>query len=66
VSRSDEHRVVGKVVELDRAEGLVKLRTEEGVVTVEVPEQAARVFRVGDTVSVPRSSTESPSAAPRQ
>jgi hypothetical protein len=66
-SKSDEHRVVGKVLELDRDGGLVKLATEEGVVTLEVPQQAARTFRVGDTVSVPRSSsTEPPSGSPRQ
>jgi hypothetical protein len=66
VSKSDEHRIVGKVLELDRDGGLVKLATEEGVVTVEVPARGARVFRIGDTVSVPRSSTESPSASPRE
>jgi len=66
VSKSDEHRIVGHVLELDRDGGLVKLATEEGVVTVKVPKEAARAFRINDTVSVPRSSTELPSASPRQ
>jgi hypothetical protein len=66
VSRSDEHRIVGKVLELDGDAGLVKLDTAEGVVTVEVPPPTARAFHVGDTVSVPRSSSESPSASPRR
>jgi hypothetical protein len=66
VAKSDEHRLVGKVLELDRDRGLVKLATEEGVVTVEVPVRSARVFRIDDTVSVPRSSTESPSASPKE
>ena len=64
-SKSDEHRIVGKVLELDREAGRVKLATDEGVVTLEVPEHVARAFRIGDTVSVPRSSSESPSASPR-
>jgi hypothetical protein len=66
VPKSDEHRIVGKVLELDRESGRVKLATEEGVITLEVPEQTARAFRVGDTVSVSRSSIKSPSASPRQ
>jgi hypothetical protein len=66
VSKSDDHRIVGKVLELDQEAGRVKLATEEGVITLEVPEQTARAFRVGDTVSVSRSSIKSPSASPRQ
>ena len=66
VSKSDDLRIVGKVLELDSEAGRVKLTTEEGVVTLEVPEQAARAFRVGDTVSVSRSSIRLPSASPRQ
>jgi len=66
VSKSDDHRIVGKVLELDREAARVKLATEEGVITLEVPEQAARAFRVGDTVSVSRSSIKLPSASPRQ
>jgi len=66
VFKSDDHRIVGKVLELDREVGRVKLATEEGVITLEVPEQAARAFRVGDTVSVSTSSIKSPTASPRQ
>jgi hypothetical protein len=66
VPKSDEHRIVGKVLELDRESGRVKLVTEEGVVILEVSEHVARAFRVGDTVSVPRSSSKPPSASPRQ
>ena len=66
VAKSDEHRIVGKVLELDREASRVKLETDECVVTLEVPEQAARAFRVGDTVSVSRSPMQSPSASPRQ
>jgi hypothetical protein len=66
VSQSDEHRIVGKVLELDREAGRVKLVTEDGVITLEVPEQTARAFRVGDTVSVSRSSIKLPSASPRR
>src|SRR5262249_45987848 len=51
VSKSDDHRIVGKVLELDREAGHVKLATEEGEITLEVPEQAARAFRLGDTIS---------------
>jgi hypothetical protein len=59
VPKSDEDRIVGKVLELDREAGRVKLATEEaGVVTFDVLGQAARAFRVGDTVSVSRSSIQ--------
>jgi hypothetical protein len=65
VSKSDEHRIVGKVLELDREAGRVKLATEEaGVVTLDVLGQAARAFRVGDTVSISRSSIKLRSASP--
>lgn len=65
VSRSDEHRIVGKVVEIDTNKGLVKLETTEGVVVVQPAAQAVRAFVVGDTVSVPRSGAQ-PAAAPRR
>ena len=66
VSRSDEHRIVGKVVEIDSSRGLVKLETTEGVVVVQPAAQAVRAFVVGDTVSVPRTGAVQPSAAPRR
>jgi hypothetical protein len=65
-SKSDEHRIVGKVLHIDSERGLVKLETAEGVLTVQPPAPTLRVFRVGDTVSVPRSGAEPPSASPRQ
>ncbi len=68
-SKSDEHRVVGRVLHIDREGGLVKLATDEGVegvVVVQAPPQTLRVIRVGEMVSVPRSAGESPSASPRQ
>ena len=64
--KSDEHRVVGKVLEIDREQRLVKLATDEGVVLVEAPALTLPALRVGDTVSVPRPEGESPSASPRR
>jgi hypothetical protein len=66
VSKSDEHRVVGKVLSIDREHGLAKLATDDGVVDVRPPSQTLRAIRVGDTVSVPRSGAEQPSASPRR
>jgi hypothetical protein len=65
VPKSDEHRIVGKVLQIDREGRLVKLATDEGVLVVEVSSPALQAFRVGDIVSVPRSGAESPSASPR-
>lgn len=65
VSKSDEHRVVGKVLEIDQERGLVKLQTDDGVVVSQPSQMVVRAFRVGDTVSVPRSTTEGASASPR-
>lgn len=65
VSKSDEHRIVGKVLELDRDAGRAKLATDEGAVILDVPEQAVRAFRVGDTVSISESSIKLRSASPR-
>lgn len=64
-SKSDAHRLVGKVLEVDRERGVVKLATEEGdrVVKPEAPLLGA--VRVGDTVSVPRPADEGVSASPR-
>lgn len=66
VPKSDEHRIVGKVLHIDREQGRVKLETEEGVVVVPAPMPTLRAIYVGDVVSVPRSVDESPSASPRQ
>ena len=64
VSQSDEYRVVGKVLQIDRERGRVKLATDKGVVVVEAPPRTLQVIRVGETVSVPRAG--SPSASPRE
>ena len=64
VAKSDEHRVVGKVVEIDQNRGLVKLQTDDGVVIAQPAQHVVRAFRVGDTVSVPRDTTEGASASP--
>jgi hypothetical protein len=66
VSKSDEHRVVGKVLSIDRERGLAKLATDEGVMDVRPPSQTLRAIRVGDTVSVPRAGAEQGSASPRE
>jgi predicted nucleic acid-binding Zn ribbon protein len=63
--KSDEHRIVGKVLQIERDQGLAKLATDEGVLVVEVPSPTLRAFRIGDIVSVSRSGAESPSASPR-
>jgi len=63
VSKSDEHRVVGTVLHIDAARGLVRLATDEGILVVQPPSQTVRAIRVGDTVSFPRSSVEQPSAS---
>jgi hypothetical protein len=65
-SKSDRHRVVGRVLQIDRTGGLVKLATDEGVVVVPAPALTLTVIQVGETVSVPRAADESPSALPRQ
>jgi hypothetical protein len=46
--------------------GLVKLATETGVVVVQPSPLMVRVFKVGETVSVPRSAGEPASASPRK
>ena len=63
--KSDAHRIVGKVIQIEREQGIAKLATDEGVLVVEVPSQTLRAFRIGDIVSIPRSGSESPSASPR-
>ncbi len=64
-SKSDAHRIVGKVLHIDREQGLVRLATEEGVLVVRPPLQTLRAIKVGDTVSVPRSAG-APNASPRE
>jgi hypothetical protein len=66
VPKSDHQRVVGKVLVIDHERGLVKLATDEGVVMTEAPARTLRAIRVGETVSIPRSTSEQPSALPRQ
>ena len=64
--KSDHQRVVGKVLGIDHEHGRVKLATDEGVVMTQAPAQTLRAIRVGETVSIPRSTSEQPSALPRQ
>jgi hypothetical protein len=64
-SKSDAYRFVGKVLEIDRGSGVVKLQTEEGVVATKPRPELLRAARVGDTISVPRQESDLPSAAPR-
>ena len=66
VSKSDHERVVGKVLVIDHERGFVKLATDEGVVVTPAPARTLRAIRVGETVSIPRSTTDQPSALPRQ
>ena len=66
VAKSDQYRVVGKVLDIDRARGVVKLQTDsEGIVEVPAPAITLQAFRVGETVSVARAPGSSPSASPR-
>lgn len=66
VPKSDQHRIVGKVLEIDREQGLVKLATEEGALVVQASPPMVLAINVGDVISVPRSAAESPSASPRE
>jgi hypothetical protein len=66
VSKSDEHRVVGKVLEVDRERQRVKLDSDEGIVVLWAPPRTVRAIRVGETVSVPRHLEEPVSASPRE
>ena len=66
VAKSDTQRVVGKVVAIDPARGVIKLATEEeGLVEVPAPAMTVKAARVGETVSVPRDRSSYPSASPR-
>jgi hypothetical protein len=64
-AKSDAYRVVGKVLDIDQAAGVVKLQTEEGVVMAKPRPELVRAARVGDTISVPRPENDAPSASPR-
>lgn len=66
VPKSDQHRIVGTVLHIDREQGLVKLATEEGVLVVQPSPPIVRAIRVGDTISVPRAAAEPVSALPRE
>ena len=66
VAKSDEHRVVGKVLEIDREKRMVKLETEEGVRVVPAPPMTLAAIREGDVISVPRSPDAPVNSLPRQ
>jgi hypothetical protein len=63
--RSDAYRLVGKVLRIDRAQGVVELETEEGRRTVKAPPMLLAAARIGDTVSVERALDDGSYAAPR-
>lgn len=64
-SKSDAQRLVGKVLEIDRAGGTVTLETDEGRKVVKPTAQLLAAIRIGDTISVPRAPDEPGSASPR-
>jgi hypothetical protein len=64
--KSDQDRIVGKVVQVDRQQGHVAVATDEGVLVVQALPQQLETINVGDLVSIPRSAAGSPSASPRQ
>jgi hypothetical protein len=65
-SKSDAHRLVGKVLAIDQQRGVVKLSTDtEGVREVKPHAMLLRAVRVGDTISVARSPDDAVSASPR-
>lgn len=64
-SKSDAYRLVGKVLEIDKAAGTVKLSTEEGERVVRPNAQLLAAIRVGDTISVQRTEEPPVSASPR-
>jgi hypothetical protein len=66
VAKSDEHRLVGKVLHIDRAKRLVKLDTDQGVRVVQPTAMMLAAIREGDIISVPRSADEPVNALPRQ
>jgi hypothetical protein len=66
VPKSDEHRVVGEVLQIDREQGLVRLATDEGVFVAQAAPAVLQAIKVGDIISVPRSGAKSPTTLPRQ
>ena len=53
-SKSDAYRIVGKVLEIDKPGGTVKLSTDEGERIVRPNAQLLAAIRVGDVISVLR------------
>ena len=66
VGKSDQYRIVGRVLAIDRQRGTVKLDTDEGVQVVPAPRTTLAAIREGDLISVPRDSGDSLNALPRQ
>jgi len=63
--KSDAYRLVGKVVEVDKAQGTIKLETDEGVRTVKPSPMLLAAARVGDMISVDRGGDAPVNASPR-
>jgi hypothetical protein len=63
---TEDDQIVGRVVGIVPDEGLVGLATAEGVVVVRVTPDRIENIDVGDTVTFPKSATESPSAPRRE
>jgi len=66
VAKSDQYRLVGRVLGIDRPRGTVKLDTDEGVQVVPAPRMTLAAIREGDLISVPRDTGDSVNALPRQ
>jgi hypothetical protein len=66
VAKSDAHRLVGRVLAIDRQKRLVKLDTDEGVQLVPAPAMTVAAIREGDLISVPRVTDEPLNALPHQ
>jgi hypothetical protein len=64
-SKSDAQRLVGKVLEIDQARGMVTLETEEGRRVVKPSPNLLAAIRIGDTISVPRTEDQPVNASPR-
>ena len=65
-SKSDATRLVGKVLEIDKPRGVVKLQTDtEGVRDVKPNTTLLNAVRVGDMISVLRTPDEAANASPR-
>lgn len=57
---SDSTRIIGKVVQIDREQGMVALATDEGMLLVQAPPHALQSIDVGDVVAIPRALAGSP------